>query len=175
MTTTEMRVITIGVDPRAGLPVLLLREAAARQRVLPVWVGPAEANAIERERRHLPTPRPLTHQLICQVIGSCGRRLERVCVTSLREGTFHAELAISPDIRVSARVSDAVAMALHQGVSIHAADAVLDQAALADVHIITAGLDDDADPVAEPADESAELERMRRFLDQANPEDFDTS
>ena len=99
----------------------------------------------------------------------------RVCVTSLREGTFHAELAISPDIRVSARVSDAVAMALHQGVSIHAADAVLDQAALADVHIITAGLDVDADPVAGPADESAELERMRRFLDQANPEDFDTS
>lgn len=55
MTTTEMRVIAIGVDPHAGWPVLLLREAAARQRVLPVWVGPAEANAIERERRHLPT------------------------------------------------------------------------------------------------------------------------
>jgi bifunctional DNase/RNase len=110
MVMSEMRVVAIGVDPRAGSPVLLLREAAARQRVLPVWVGPAEANAIELERRHIPTPRPLAHQLICQVIGSCGRRLERMCVTSLHEGTFHAELVISPDVRVSARVSDAVAI-----------------------------------------------------------------
>ena len=60
MVMSEMRVVAIGVDPRAGSPVLLLREAAARQRVLPVWVGPAEANAIELERRHIPTPRPLT-------------------------------------------------------------------------------------------------------------------
>ena len=173
MVMSEMRVVAIGVDPRAGSPVLLLREAAARQRVLPVWVGPAEANAIELERRHIPTPRPLAHQLICQVIGSCGRRLERVCVTSLHEGTFHAELVISPDVRVSARVSDAVAMALHQGVSIHAADAVLEEAAVADVQVIDAGLDEGDDP-AGPVDD-AELERMRRFLDDANPEDFDIS
>ena len=131
----EMRVVAIGMDPRAGSPVLLLQEAAAQRRVLPVWVGPAEANAIELERRLIPTHRPLTHQLICQVIGSCGRRLERVCVTSLHEGTFHAELVISPDVRVSARVSDAVAMALHQGVSIHAADAVLEEAAVPDVQV----------------------------------------
>ena len=175
MVMSEMRVVAIGVDPRAGSPVLLLREAAARQRVLPVWVGPAEANAIELERRHIPTPRPLAHQLICQVIGSCGRRLERVCVTSLHEGTFHAELVISPDVRVSARVSDAVAMALHQGVSIHAADAVLDEAALPEVQVVEVGLDEGGDPAAQPVDESAELERMRQFLDDANPDDFDTS
>ena len=167
----EMRVVAIGVDPRGGSPVLLLREAAAQQRVLPVWVGVAEATAIELERCHVPVPRPLSHQLICQVIDACGQRLERVCVTSLREGTFHAELVIGPDVRVSARVSDAVAMALHQGVSIHAADAVLDQAAVADVQVIGAGLDE-GDPEAGPVDD-AELERMRRFLDDANPEDFD--
>jgi len=172
MVMREMRVIAIGVDPRAGSPVLLLQEAAAQRRVLPVWVGPAEANAIELERRHIPTHRPLTHQLICQVIGSCGRRLEGVCVTSLHEGTFHAELVIGPDVRVSARVSDAVAMALHQGVSIHAAEAVLEEAAVADVHVIDA--DEGDDSAARPVDESAELERMRRFLDDANPEDFDT-
>jgi len=172
----EMRVVAIGVDPRAGSPVLLLQEARAPRRVLPVWVGPAEANAIELERRHIPTHRPLTHQLICQVICLCGRRLERVCVTSLHEGTFHAELVISPDVRVSARVSDAVAMALHQGLSIHAAEAVLEEAAMADLHVIDAGLDEGDDPAAAlPVDESAELERMRRFLDDARPEDFDTS
>ena len=172
MVMREMRVVAIGVDPGAGSPVLLLQEAAAPRRVLPVWVGPA-ANAIELERRLIPTHRPLTHQLICQVIGSCGRRLEGVCVTSLHEGTFHAELVIGPDVRVSARVSDAVAMALHQGVSIHAAEAVLEEAAVADGHVIDA--DEGDDPAARPVDESAELERMRRFLDDANPEDFDTS
>jgi bifunctional DNase/RNase len=175
MAMREMRVVAIGVDPRAGSPVLLLQEAAAQQRVLPVWVGPAEANAIELERRHIPTHRPLTHQLICQVIDKCCRRLERVCVTSLHEGTFHAELVMSPDVRVSARVSDAVAMALHQGVPIHAADAVLEEAAVADLHVTDAGLDEGDDTEARPVDESAELERMRRFLDDANPEDFDTS
>jgi bifunctional DNase/RNase len=171
----EMRVVAIGVDPRGGSPVLLLREAAAQQRVLPVWVGVAEATAIELERCHVPVPRPLSHQLICQVIDACGRRLERVYVTSLREGTFHAELVIGPDVRVSARVSDAVAMALHQGVSIHAADAVLDQAAMGDVQVIGAGLEEGGDAAAGPVDESAELERMRRFLDDVNPEDFDIS
>ena len=176
MVMREVRVVAIGVDPRAGSPVLLLQEARAPRRVLPVWVGPAEANAIELERRHIPTHRPLTHQLICQVICLCGRRLERVCVTSLHEGTFHAELVISPDVRVSARVSDAVAMALHQGLSIHAAEAVLEEAAMADLHVIDAGLDEGDDPAAAlPVDESAELERMRRFLDDARPEDFDTS
>ena len=70
MVMREMRVVAIGVDPGAGSPVLLLQEAAAPRRVLPVWVGPAEANAIELERRLIPTHRPLTHQLICQVIGS---------------------------------------------------------------------------------------------------------
>ena len=170
---SEMRVVAIGVDQRSGSPVLLLREAAAQKRVLPVWVGLAEATAIELERRHIPAPRPLTHQLICQVIDACGRRLERVSVTSLREGTFHAELLIGPDVRVSARVSDAVAMALHLGVSIHAADVVLDQAAMADMQMIDASLDEDGDP-ARPLDD-AELERMRRFLDDANPEDFDIS
>ena len=108
-----------------------------------------------------------------KLIDACGRRLERVCVTSLREGTFHAELVIGPDVRVSARVSDAVAMALHQGVSIHAADAVLDQAAMADVQVIDAGLGG-GDPAAAPVDD-AELEWMRRFLEDANPEDFDIS
>jgi len=171
----EMRVAAIGVDPRAGSPVLLLQETVAPQRVLPVWVGLAEAYAIELERHHIPLPRPPTHQLICQVIDSCGRRLKQVCVTSLRAGTFHAELVISPDVRVSARVSDAVAIALHQGVPIHAADAVLDQAAVADVDVADIGPGEGSgDPSAEPVNEGAELERMRRFLTDATPEDFDT-
>ena len=172
----EMRVVAIAVDPRVAAPVLLLQETAARHRVLPVWVGLAEASAIELERRHVPTPRPTTHQLIGEIISSCGHRLQRVCVTMVRDGVFHAELVIEPDVRVSARVSDAVALAMHLGVPVHAADVVLDQAALDDVQVI------DADPRGaggggpspSPAGQDAELEEFRRFLNEATPEDFGT-
>jgi uncharacterized protein len=172
----EMRIVAIGLDARVASPVLLLQETGARHRVLPVWVGPAEANAIELERRHLTTPRPTTHQLIGQVISSCGHRLQRVCVTMVRDGVFHAELVIGPDVRVSARVSDAVALALHLGVPVHAADVVLDQAALDDVELI----DIDAagagggPPSTSVAGQDVELEEFRRFLDHTTPEDFDT-
>jgi hypothetical protein len=172
----EMRVVAIGVDPRVDAPVLLLQEVAARHRVLPVWVGPAEADAIERERQHLTTPRPTTHQLIGQVISSCGHRLQRVCVTMVRDGVFHAELVIGPDVRVSARVSDAVALALQMGVPVHAADVVLDQAALDDVQVIDvhAAEAEGGPPSARPADRDAELEEFRQFLDHTTPEDFGT-
>jgi bifunctional DNase/RNase len=144
----EMRVVAIGVEPNLASPVLLLREASAEHRVLPVWIGVAEANAIELELHHVTAVRPTAHHLIGQVINFCGRRLERVCVTMLDEGVFHAELVISPDLRVSARVSDAVALALHLDAPIHAADTVLDQAALADVRVVDiddgAGGGDDA-------------------------------
>jgi bifunctional DNase/RNase len=164
------------MDPRVPAPVLLLQETAARHRVLPVWVGSAEAYAIELERQHLSTPRPTTHQLIGQVISSCGHRLQRVCVTMVRDGVFHAELVIGPDVRVSARVSDAVALALHVGVPVQAADDVLDQAALDDVQVIDVDAAEagGGPPSASPAGQDAELEEFRRFLDHTRPEDFGT-
>ena len=157
----EMRVLAIGVDPHVAAPVLLLQETGARHRVLPVWVGPAEAYAIELERRHLTTTRRTTHQLIGQVISSCGHRLQRVCVTMVRDGVFHAELVIVPDVRVSARVSDAVALALHLGVPVQAADVVLDQAALDDVQVIddSPGGAGGGPPSAGPAGQDAERSR----------------
>jgi uncharacterized protein len=172
-----MLVVAIGVDAHAALPVLLLQEASARHRVLPVWVGVAEANAIELERHHLVAPRPGTHQLICQVIGSLGRRLDHVCISEVRERVFYAQLVFDAETAVSARPSDAVAVALHLGVPIRAADEVLDQAALTDVEVIDAGpAGDDGDvPSADPVDENVELERLRRFLDKATPDDFDTN
>lgn len=169
--------VAIGVDSRAALPVLLLQETAARHRVLPVWVGVAEANAIELERHHLMAPRPATHQLICRVIGSLGRRLDHVCITEVRDSVFYAQLVFDAETAVSARPSDAVAMALHLDVPIRAADEVLDQAALADVEVVDTRSAGDGRDVssAGPVDENAELERLRRFLDKATPDDFDTS
>ncbi|MCU1661614.1 MAG: bifunctional nuclease family protein [Pseudonocardia sp.] len=173
----EMLVVAVGMDLRAALPVLLLQETSPQHRVLPVWVGVAEANAIELERQHVTAPRPPTHQLICQVIGSLGRRLDHVCISEVRDRVFYAQLVFDGETAVSARPSDAVAVALHLGVPIHAADEVLDQAALADVEVVDtspAGEGGDGPSARSPVDENTELERLRRFLDKATPDDFDT-
>jgi bifunctional DNase/RNase len=132
-------------------------------RLLPVWIGPAEANAITLEQRGVSGPRPMTHQLIGHVLTAFGRRLERVRVTEVRDNIFYAELILDRDTRVSARVSDAVALALHLGIPIHAEDTVLDAAAV--TNTITRLGDDPA--------QMDEVEQFRRFLDTASPEDFD--
>jgi uncharacterized protein len=164
-----MRVVALGRDPMAVQPVLLLQEISGQRRVLPVWVGVPEATAIELARRHIELPRPQTHQLIIDVVRAFDRQLQLVRITMLRDSVFHAELVFDGDIRVSARVSDAVAMALHVDVRIEAEDAVLDEAAVAEVGMVGPG-DEDESPAEPPAEE--EVERFRRFLDNASPEDF---
>ena len=160
----EMRVRAVGVEPGAHRPVLLLEEASGDHRLLPVWIGAAEANAIVVEQQGIAGPRPMTHQLIGHVLTAFGRRLERVRVTEVRDNIFYAELILDHHTRVSARVSDAIALALHLGVPIHAEDIVLDTAAVADTAIRAEG--DDRAP--------DEVEQFRRFLDTASPEDFDS-
>ncbi len=162
--------VALGRDPMAVQPVLLLQETGGRRRVLPVWVGVPEATAIELARRHVEQPRPQTHQLILDVVRAFNRRLQLVRITMLRDSVFHAELVFDGDIRVSARVSDAVAIALHVDVRIEAEDAVLDEAAVAEVGVVSAADDDEAP--AETPSEQEELEQFRRFLDKASPEDF---
>jgi bifunctional DNase/RNase len=159
-----MRVRAVGAEPGASRAVLLLQEAHGEHRLLPVWIGAAEATAIAVEQHGVPTPRPMTHQLIAQVVASFGRRLEQVRITALRDSIFHAELILDRDTRVSARVSDAIALALHLNIPIHAEDTVLDTAAV-------------TDPATHPARDDShadEVEQFRRFLDTAAPEDFNT-
>ncbi|MFC5995799.1 bifunctional nuclease family protein [Pseudonocardia hispaniensis] len=176
-----MRVVAVGLDPRESHPVLLLQEATGRQRVLPVCVGLPEATAIELERQHVVAPRPVTHQLIANVIRSAGRRLEHVRITALRDSIFHAELVLDQGTRVSARVSDAVTLALHLDVPIQAEEVVLEEAALASAEVIDADAlmsrSDEADEIGTEAAETSaeELEEFRRFLDRASPEDFGTN
>ena len=170
----QMRVVALGRDPMAVQPVLLLQETGGRRRVLPVWVGVPEATAIELARRHVELPRPQTHQLLLHIVEAFDRRLELVRITMLRDSVFHAELVFDAETRVSARVSDAVAVALHVDVPIEAEDAVLDEAAVAEVAgLADAIADEEADEAA--PEETEEVERFRRFLDSASPEDFGPS
>jgi bifunctional DNase/RNase len=160
----EMRVMAVGVEPGTARPVLLLHEAGGGDRLLPVWIGIAEANAIAVEQQGVSLPRPLTHQLIADVVAAFGRRLERVRITALRDHIFYAELILDRNTRISARVSDAIALALHLGVPIHAEDTVLDVAAVTHTTIPAEGAD---------RGQPDEVEEFRRFLDTTSPEDFD--
>ena len=158
-----MRVMTVGVEVGAARPVLLLQEAGGSHRLLPVWIGIAEANAITVEQHGVSLRRPMTHQLIGAVVDAFGRHLEQVRITEVRDNIFFAELILDQNTRVSARVSDAIALALHLGVPIHAEDTVLDAAAVTNTAFHT----DSADRAPD------EVEKFRRFLDTASPDDFD--
>jgi bifunctional DNase/RNase len=164
----KMQVAGIGLDAARGQAVLLLQESEDPRRVLPVWVGLPEAVAIDRESRHEPAPRPPTHRLIGDVVRAFGRRLDEVRITELRGGVFFAELALDHHATVSARVSDAVALAVHLDVPIYAAEAVLDEAA----HDVPVAVTEQPDVPSE-ADHADEVEEFRRLLDSASPEDFE--
>lgn len=155
MPVREMLLLGVHVEQNADVPVLLLQESDG-DRVLPLAIGAAEANAITLEQQGIRPPRPLTHDLLGEVIEALGRRLEKVLITELREGTFFAELVFDGDLRVSARPSDSVALALRVGATIQADEQVLDEAG----QVV--------------ATEQDEVARFREFLDSASPEDFDS-
>ena len=148
-------------------PVVLLQESAGR-RCLQIWIGLAEAEAIALEQQGRLPERPLTHVLIADVVSALGRTLQRVEITEVRTGTFYADLVFDGDLRVSARPSDSIAIALHAGVPIHATEAVLAEAGV----IVE---DDEPTETSESeggAPDEAEVDRFREFLDNVSPEDF---
>jgi len=143
-------------------------------------IGVSEASVIVAEKQHVQPPALRVHKLIADVITSCGRTLRQVAITALHDDVFDAELVLDDDVRVGARVSDAVALALHVGVAINAEDSVLAQAALsgAVVEIDAGGPADERDTGPDLAATGAvevdedEIERFRRELDNSSPEDF---
>jgi bifunctional DNase/RNase len=151
---SEMRVVGVRVELPANQPILLLREVEG-ERYLPIWIGSGEATAIALEQQGVQPPRPMTHDLLRDVIRLLGGELKQVRITELQEGTFFAELVFKGNVRISARPSDSVALALRVGVPIHAEESVLCEAGL----II-------------PDDQDNEVERFREFLESVSPEDF---
>lgn len=133
--------------------VLLL---ADRGRQLPIWIGSPEAAAIALAQQGVQPNRPLTHDLINDVLQALQAPCERVEITSLVDGIFYADLVLTNGTRVSARPSDAVAVALRAKVPIMVADDVLDAAAI----------------IEGPQGEDAELDAFRAFLEDVSPEDF---
>lgn len=122
----EVSVAGLALDPRTESPILLLRDGA-NNRVLPIWIGVAEATAIAAQVEGIELPRPMTHDLTQTMIASLGGHISRVAITSLVDATFYAQivLAMGTDEReVDARPSDAVALALRAQAPIFVDDQV---------------------------------------------------
>lgn len=123
------------VDPITNMPIVVLREVDG-QRVLPIWVGVFEANAIALQVENVQTPRPMTHDLLRSVIDELGASVERIVVCELKENTFYALLHVrtaSGERSIDARPSDAIALALRTGSRIFVEDSVIQTARTVDM------------------------------------------
>jgi len=127
---SEMVVESVRVHMLSSQHVVILKEVG-RERYLPIWIGPWEANAIAMKLQELTPERPLTHDLFASTLDRIGARIERVVVSDLADDTFRARMQISVDGRdldIDARPSDAIALAVRAGVTIYATDEVLERA-----------------------------------------------
>ena len=135
-------------------PIVLLREVGG-DRYLPIWIGPGEATAIAFAQQGVVPPRPLTHDLIKDLLNATGNDLTEVRITEMKDGIFYAVLVFDSGVEVSARPSDSIALALRTGSRIVCAEDVLDEAGL-----------------EVPDEQEDEVEKFREFLEQVRPEDF---
>jgi bifunctional DNase/RNase len=145
----EMTIKGLMVDPVTNTPIVVLRDADGG-KVLPIWVGVFEANAIAVQIENVPTPRPMTHDLLATV--------ERIVVTDLKENTFFAliHLNISGErVAIDARPSDAIALALRASAPIFVEESVIEQSKL-----------------VEPSTPQAESERLHKWLESLDPDDL---
>jgi bifunctional DNase/RNase len=149
-----VEVIGVRDEMPSNQPIVLLKEIDGI-RYLPIWLGSAEATAIAFVQQQVKPPRPLTHDLFTSVLESFNIDLESVYLTKLEDGIFYAQLNFADSKTVSARPSDAIALALRSNSPIMASLALLDEAGI---------------EIPDQAED--EVERFKEFLDQINPEDF---
>ncbi|WP_345712624.1 bifunctional nuclease family protein [Kineococcus glutinatus] len=153
----ELDVIGVRVEMPSNNPIVLLRERDG-DRYLPIWIGAPEASAIAFAQQGVVPPRPLTHDLLRDVIAALGRTLVEVRIVAMQDNVYYAELVFDGDLTVSSRSSDAIALALRVGCPIVGAEEVLD-----------------AGGVPVPDEDEDEVEKFREFLDHITPEDFEAA
>ncbi|HWH33641.1 MAG TPA: bifunctional nuclease family protein [Egibacteraceae bacterium] len=153
----ELELVGVRVELPHNQPIVLLKERAG-DRFLPIWIGAVEATSIAFALQGVVTARPMTHDLMRNLLEDLKVSVERVVVTELRDGTFYAEIQMTSDgesFVTSSRPSDAIALAVRATVPIYADEAVLAEAGIQ--------IEDE---------EEDEVERFKEFLDQVTPEDF---
>ena len=161
----QMELIGVRVELPSNSPIVLLKEKTEAARLLPIFIGVAEATAISIALDEVDTPRPMTHDLLHNVLEELSTSLEQVVITELRERTFYAELHLRNETGltvVSCRPSDAIALAVRSSASIYASEKVITEA----------GYRIDGTPITNQK-EMDMLEEFKKFIDTVSPEDFD--
>jgi hypothetical protein len=152
-----MMVRGLALDPITNMPIIILKDVDDR-KALPIWVGIFEANAIALELEKIVTPRPMTHDLIKNILDQLGATVQQIIINDLRDNTFYAVIEISINgnrITIDSRPSDAIAIALRVSAPIFVAEEVITKAKSIDV-----------------SDEKEENDRWREWLEKLKPEDF---
>jgi bifunctional DNase/RNase len=160
----EVRLTAVRVDMQSNTPVVLLQEIAG-ERSLPIFIGAPEATAIAYAVQKVEVPRPMTHDLMRDVVGALGATVSKVVVTEVHDGTYYALIHFERDgvpIIVSARPSDAIALAARTEAPIFVADELMDSEGVV--------LEDAEDEEEEPSD--GLVDEFLEFLDNVRPEDF---
>ena len=158
-----MSIYGVSFDMVGKQPIVLLRTLDGT-KFLPIWIGHPEAAAILMKLQGTPTPRPMTHDLVTDMLDQLGASVSRITVTELRENTFYAQITVQLDgseIEVDSRPSDAIALAIRADAPIFAADEVIEESAI----------EFEGEEVSEEELESKVLE-FKRFLDHVSPDEF---
>jgi len=153
----EMTIKGLMVDPLTNMPIVILRDKEG-QRVLPIWVGIFEANAIALQIENVTTPRPMTHDLLRNVIQDLHATVQKIVVCDLQENTFYALIYLALEgntVAIDARPSDAIALALRTRAPIFVEDAVIDNAKTVDFSA-----------------DKPDTERLHKWLESLDPDDL---
>ena len=159
--TVQMYVMGIALDTRTGTPIVVLNDEEGR-RALPIWIGTAEASAIIRQLEKIKASRPMTHDLICDIVEKLGYRVDKVEINDLNVDTYYASIyligkgADAPDLVIDARPSDAIALALHEEAHIY----------------VTANVISEGTISTDKEKDEEEREAFREFLKDIKPSDF---
>src|SRR2546429_9448044 len=159
----EMVIYGVSFDLVGKQPIVLLKTADGN-KFLPIWIGHPEAAAILMKLQGAATPRPMTHDLVTDMLAQLDTSVVRICVTELRDNTFYASITLQQDgseIEIDSRPSDAIALAVRAEAPIFAADRVIEESA-----IEFEGEDVDQDQL------EAEVAKFKHFLEEVTPEDF---
>jgi uncharacterized protein len=145
------------VDPVTNMPIVILRDKDG-QKVLPIWVGIFEANAIALQIENVATPRPMTHDLLRNIIQDLNASVQKIVVCDLQDNTFYALIYLNLNggtVAIDARPSDAIALALRTRAPIYVEETVIDNAKTFD-----------------PVPEKADSERLHKWLESLDPDDL---
>jgi len=159
----EMHIYGVSFDLVGKQPIVLLKTAEGN-KFLPIWIGHPEAAAILMKLQSASTPRPMTHDLVTDMLDQLGAQVTRITVTELRENTFYAQITVQQDgseVEIDSRPSDAIALAIRADAPIFAADEVIEESAI----------EFEGDEINQE-DLEKEVSKFKQFLDHVSPDEF---